>query len=351
MDAHKAGLEVFASNFVNDIPLSYNYSYDPIREYLQFVDNGVFAVDGVLSDNPITPSVAFDCLSNLKKNKNQGRVGVTCNYPDPSFPDWHDLRSVSLMSSLCFPLIISSLVELVGYTCPYHEMDLFAFIQHADSTKGACDDIVNQGNDDGTTADYAEQSGPVVQIEGIDIKVDAETQALVADKPKKVRKRKTTDGASGFGLPPMRLREDHGTFGDASASTDGKSLAALQYLLDKSTLAAGISVPAAATVPFVTFSVTPTPEHECGGHADSVSTANLQTKRPAERFIISSDTPHDSSPNAADDEVSSVVKSIVPDPAVLTTTIATTVVAGTSVPLPRGGDEPTRASIFADFTS
>ncbi|GJW09835.1 hypothetical protein Tco_1575662 [Tanacetum coccineum] len=220
------------------------------------------------------------------------------------------------------------------------EMDLFTFIQHADPTKvrirerevregevllleltrgrvislagvndqgdadvqGVGDDIVNQGNDDGTTTDHAEQSGPVVQIEGIDIEVDAKTQALVADKPKKVRKRKTTDGASGSGLPPKRLREDHSTFGDASASTAGKSLAALQDLLDKSTLAAGIGVPAAATVPFVTSSVTPTPEHECGGHADSVSTTNLRTKHPAER-------------------------SIVPDPVVLTTTIATTVVA------------------------
>ena len=58
-DAHKAGLEVFASDFVNDVQLSYNYSYDPVREYLQFVENGAFAVDGVLSDNPITPSLAF----------------------------------------------------------------------------------------------------------------------------------------------------------------------------------------------------------------------------------------------------------------------------------------------------
>ncbi|GJX38693.1 glycerophosphodiester phosphodiesterase GDPDL3-like protein [Tanacetum coccineum] len=34
VDAHKSGLEVFASDFVYDIQLSYNYSYDPVREYL-----------------------------------------------------------------------------------------------------------------------------------------------------------------------------------------------------------------------------------------------------------------------------------------------------------------------------
>ncbi|KAI3810247.1 hypothetical protein L1987_19858 [Smallanthus sonchifolius] len=70
-DAHKAGLEVFASDFANDNQLAYNYSYDPVQEYLQFVDNGLFSVDGVLSDNSITPSAAFDCLANLGQNKTQ----------------------------------------------------------------------------------------------------------------------------------------------------------------------------------------------------------------------------------------------------------------------------------------
>ncbi|KAE9584113.1 putative glycerophosphodiester phosphodiesterase [Lupinus albus] len=44
-DAHKLGLEVFASDFINDVPFSYNYSYDPVAECLQFIDNGNFSVD------------------------------------------------------------------------------------------------------------------------------------------------------------------------------------------------------------------------------------------------------------------------------------------------------------------
>ncbi|XP_076958066.1 glycerophosphodiester phosphodiesterase GDPDL3-like [Bidens hawaiensis] len=86
-DAHKAGLEVFASDMANDVQLAYNYSYDPALEYLQYVDNGVFSVDGVLSDNPITPSVTFDCLSNLGKNKTQEKPliisyeGASGDYP------------------------------------------------------------------------------------------------------------------------------------------------------------------------------------------------------------------------------------------------------------------------------
>lgn len=58
-DAHKLGLEVYAAGFANDFPVSYNYSYDPIAEYLQFVDNGEFSVDGVLTDFPSTASEAI----------------------------------------------------------------------------------------------------------------------------------------------------------------------------------------------------------------------------------------------------------------------------------------------------
>nr|GEV36742.1 hypothetical protein [Tanacetum cinerariifolium] len=54
---------------------------------------------------------------------------------------------------------------------------------------------------------------------GIDIEVDAEGQALVADKPKKFRKRKTADGSSCFGHPLKKLKEDHNTSGDGSANT------------------------------------------------------------------------------------------------------------------------------------
>lgn len=57
-DAHALGLEVYASGFANDIVLSYNYSYDPSAEYLQFIDNPDFSVDGLLTDFPPTASGA-----------------------------------------------------------------------------------------------------------------------------------------------------------------------------------------------------------------------------------------------------------------------------------------------------
>ncbi|XP_068645018.1 glycerophosphodiester phosphodiesterase GDPDL7-like [Aristolochia californica] len=62
-DAHKQGLEVFADGFANDLPGSYNYSYDPSAEYLQFIDNSEFSVDGVLTDFPSTASQAVACFA------------------------------------------------------------------------------------------------------------------------------------------------------------------------------------------------------------------------------------------------------------------------------------------------
>ncbi|KAF5956785.1 hypothetical protein HYC85_004010 [Camellia sinensis] len=62
-DAHKQGLEVYASGFANDITMSYNYSYDPTAEYLHFIDNSQFSVDGVLTDFPSTASESIACLA------------------------------------------------------------------------------------------------------------------------------------------------------------------------------------------------------------------------------------------------------------------------------------------------
>nr|GEX36952.1 hypothetical protein [Tanacetum cinerariifolium]GEX40007.1 hypothetical protein [Tanacetum cinerariifolium] len=176
---------------------------------------------------------------------------------------------------------------------------------------GNGNDDVNEGSDDATATENTKQSGHVVRLGGIEILADDEAQALVPDKPKKFRKRKIADGAGGSGLPPKKLREDHSTSRDAGAITAKKSIVALQDLLDKSTLVTEISVTSAATVPFDTSSVTPTPEHEGGKDADSISAANVRTKRPVGRSIVSRST----------------VLILV----VLTAAVATSVVAGTSI--------------------
>lgn len=91
-DAHKLGLSVYASGFANDMLLSFNYSYDPAREYLQFIDNAQFSVDGVLSDFPSTASEAIGCLS---KDKNASReinsLIISHNGASGDFPGATDL--------------------------------------------------------------------------------------------------------------------------------------------------------------------------------------------------------------------------------------------------------------------
>jgi hypothetical protein len=61
-EAHNAGLEIYASDFANDRIIPYNYSYDPLAEYLNFISDGGFSVDGVLSEHPITASEAIGKL-------------------------------------------------------------------------------------------------------------------------------------------------------------------------------------------------------------------------------------------------------------------------------------------------
>ncbi|KAI3775373.1 hypothetical protein L1987_49946 [Smallanthus sonchifolius] len=62
-DAHREGLAVYALGFASDIFTSYNYSYDPAIEYLHFVDNSQFAVDGVVTEFPGSASNAIACLA------------------------------------------------------------------------------------------------------------------------------------------------------------------------------------------------------------------------------------------------------------------------------------------------
>ncbi|XP_074310859.1 glycerophosphodiester phosphodiesterase GDPDL3-like [Silene latifolia] len=68
VDAHNIGIEVFAADFANDNIIAYNYSYSPVAEYLSFIDNGDFSVDGMLSDFSVTASEARDCFAHVSSN-------------------------------------------------------------------------------------------------------------------------------------------------------------------------------------------------------------------------------------------------------------------------------------------
>ncbi|KAH7373435.1 hypothetical protein KP509_17G055600 [Ceratopteris richardii] len=65
-DAHAAGLAVYGYNFVNDASTpTYNYSFDPVREYLQFVPSIGPHIDGFLTDFPSTASESLACFRNV----------------------------------------------------------------------------------------------------------------------------------------------------------------------------------------------------------------------------------------------------------------------------------------------
>ncbi|GJZ77605.1 hypothetical protein Tco_0642277 [Tanacetum coccineum] len=171
-------------------------------------------------------------------------------------------------------------------------------------------DAVNEDDIDAAAAGQSGEGDHVIRLGGIDIVADDEVQAIATDRPKKFRKRKTADGAS-----------------------------AIQELFEQSTLNVEVGVTTAVTVPFVTSSMTPTPEREGGDYTDSVTGPNMRTQKPTERFVIPSNYTHDSNANAADDEVTYVVRSSVPDPAILTTTVAATVVVDASASAHRDGHE------------
>ncbi|KAH9617990.1 hypothetical protein KSS87_010393 [Heliosperma pusillum] len=59
-DANVNGLQLFVEGFANDNLPPYNNSYNLVDEYLTYIDNGVFSVDGLLSDFPMTLSAARD---------------------------------------------------------------------------------------------------------------------------------------------------------------------------------------------------------------------------------------------------------------------------------------------------
>nr|GEW87070.1 hypothetical protein [Tanacetum cinerariifolium] len=73
------------------------------------------------------------------------------------------------------------------------------------------------------------------------------------------------------------------------------------------------------TLPFVTSSVSATPEREDKSPTDSVPGLNLRTIGASQRFVISSDSSHHSGANIAEAEVGSIVRSSAPAIATVTT--------------------------------
>ncbi|GKA97870.1 hypothetical protein Tco_0825764, partial [Tanacetum coccineum] len=178
-------------------------------------------------------------------------------------------------------------------------------------------------------------------------------------KREKVTKFTIVD-AGGASHPPKKVREDHGTLGGTSVG--GKSRSAIKRLLAGAVLNAEVGIAAIPTLPFVTASVSTTPEREGGDNTDSVAEPNLHTIRARQRFVISSDSSHHSGTNITEAEVDSLVRSS--SPIMTTVTIVTLAVDPAMVAKEKpvdpslfyavsslvGGTDPTMG-IFSDRTS
>nr|GEW40974.1 hypothetical protein [Tanacetum cinerariifolium] len=116
--------------------------------------------------------------------------------------------------------------------------------------------------------------------------------------------------AGGASHPPKKLRKDHGT--PSGTFVGSKSRSALQRLLAGAVLNAKVGVAAIPTLPFVTASVSTTPEREGVDHVDSVTEPNLHTIGAPQMFVISSNSSHHSGTNVAETDVDSLVRSSVP---------------------------------------
>ncbi|GKC31766.1 hypothetical protein Tco_1039060, partial [Tanacetum coccineum] len=138
--------------------------------------------------------------------------------------------------------------------------------------------------------------------------------------------------------PAKKLREDRGAPGETSVS--GKSMPAIQQLLAGAVQNADVRGEPIHSLPFVTSSVSATPEREDEDHTDSVAGTNLQTFGPPPRFVISSDSSYHSGANVVKAEVDSVVRS---SALVITivTTVTTTVDAATAAK-----EAPIKPSLF-----
>ncbi|GJX84601.1 hypothetical protein Tco_0335375 [Tanacetum coccineum] len=215
------------------------------------------------------------------------------------------------------------------------EIDLFAFIRHADPAKvrivggneqgGQNDNVnvvgahkLNEESSGAEVGDQTEEGDHVVQDKEVNIVSDEDVQANVVDKPKRIRKkRKAVSGAGGSNLPPKKLREDHGT-------------SVMSVLVPL-----GNPLP-----PFSIYLIV----------ALWPQKPSLQTQLQDERFVISSNSSHHSSINVADDEVTSIVRSSILPPLLMAVAVAAIAVDGTySVLVPGAGTGPAIQSLFAEF--
>ncbi|GKE28910.1 hypothetical protein Tco_1444294, partial [Tanacetum coccineum] len=166
------------------------------------------------------------------------------------------------------------------------------------------------------------RGGQDINIQPVIEAVDTIVEVVAPVQPRSQGKRKSVVvDAGGASHPPKKLGEDHGA--PSGTFVGGKSWFAIKRLLVEAVLNAKVGVAAIPTLPFVTASVSSTPEREARDHTDFVAEPNLRTIGALQRFVISSDSSHHSGPTIAEAEVDSLARSSAPIMTTITTVTST----------------------------
>ncbi|GJT00619.1 hypothetical protein Tco_0821788 [Tanacetum coccineum] len=227
------------------------------------------------------------------------------------------------------------------------EMDLLAFIRTADPTKSELDASVDRlfdeegsGNEEEPhdSADGDQSAGTLIVSEAAEV-VGEDVIPLRSRQ----KKRKTIIDAGEPSHPAKKLIDDYEAPGGPPVA--GKSRSAVQRLLAGAVLNAEVRGGPVPTLPFVTSSVSATPEREDEHLADSVTGLNLRTICAPQRFVISLDSSHHF---GAEAEVDSIARSTAP--IIATVVTATADVATTTKEAP-AKEAPIKPSLFAAGSS
>nr|GEW84344.1 hypothetical protein [Tanacetum cinerariifolium] len=158
-----------------------------------------------------------------------------------------------------------------------------------------------------------EQGDPASGGHGVGI--DVVTETIIKDvapaQLKRQKKQKTNVADAGEpSHPAKKLRHDYGAPGGPTVG--GKSQLSIQRLFVGAMQNAKVRGGIMPTFPFVSSSVSTTPEREDGDHTKLLAGANIRAIGAPQWFVISSDSSDHSSVNFAKAEVDSVVRTSMP---------------------------------------
>ncbi|GKA26184.1 hypothetical protein Tco_0712293 [Tanacetum coccineum] len=343
-------LDLSLENFSKKIPISQILKRSPELEHLNIETKGldIFCPNFHIPDDvhPQLPSPNQTIHEMLA-----GKIGVYTRFFE--YANFRLPLSTFLVNVLRhyrinlsqLSVIAAAKVSHFEILCRVHEMDLSAFIHVADPTK-----VKGMYANQGDSAAGGGQDAETKLVMGVKI-IAAEN--VMTERPKRPRKkRQAVTDASGSSHPPKKLKGDHGT--SSGVTTSGKSPSVLKELLARSILNIEAVVEAVATLPLVTSFDSAMPEHESGTPADSITELNLRTIDPSKRFVISSDSSHHSSTNAAEAGIDSFIRFVAPPPVMIGAVITTNIASIPSASAPETGTKvisPVHASMFHDSDS